>query len=54
MYEKITGEFLLMVCLDTLFLIDVMLENPEALLLKEKLERSNESLAIASPTFFQD
>lgn len=42
-----------MVCLDTSFIIDIMRENTEAIQLRKKLERSNDSLAIASPTIIE-
>ncbi|HJX50287.1 MAG TPA: PIN domain-containing protein, partial [Candidatus Nanoarchaeia archaeon] len=42
-----------MVCLDTSFIVDIMRECPEAIQLKDKLEKSSNSLAIASPTIIE-
>lgn len=42
-----------MVCLDTTFIIDILRNNKEAVLKKENLENSNESITIASPTIIE-
>jgi len=42
-----------MVCLDTTFIIDLLRNNKEAVSIKEKLEKSSESIAIASPTIIE-
>ena len=42
-----------MVCLDTSFIIDLMRDNPQAVNTKQRLEKINESLTIASPTIIE-
>ncbi len=42
-----------MVCLDTTFIIDILRNNREAVLKKENLENSSESITIASPTIIE-
>lgn len=43
----------MMVCLDTTFIIDILRNNREAVLKKENLENSSESITIASPTIIE-
>ncbi len=42
-----------MVCLDTCFIIDILRNNLKAALVKERIEKSSESLTIASPTIIE-
>ena len=42
-----------MVCLDSCFIIDILRNNKEAILIKERIEKSSEALTIASPTIIE-
>ena len=42
-----------MACLDTCFIIDILRNNKEAILIKERIEKGSESLTIASPTIIE-
>lgn len=42
-----------MVCLDTTFIIDLLKNNRKAVAVREKLEKSSESITIASPTIIE-